>query len=225
MAEDEIDKIIKEMMETTRIERERAAEYAKLSYHEKLARRKGFANNAKYEEWLVQQKGFVNLAEYGQDCRLKRGKGTGLSMAESRDSASYLGIHIAERLLPKIFQEPRMMPHGNKGFDAICKNNYKIEIKSSVLYKDNRWNFHISQNKIADFFFCIGFNNRINLEIQYIWLIPGNDVVRNKKLNEFYSLYIYDTEHSRSCVAKYVLSDKLEQANNTCVLFKKGVLK
>ena len=208
MDESEIKKLIEESEKITEIERAQA-EYIKLSYLEKLAQQKGFANNA----------------EYRQNLRFKKGIGTGLSMSESRNSASYLGIYVAERLLPKIFQEPRMMSHGNRGYDVICKNNYKIDVKSSVLRKANVWLFNINYNKIADAFICIAFDNRDDLNIQYIWLIPGNDVVRYKKLNEMKGLSIYDTEYGRASVTKYELVDKLDDANDICILYKTGFLR
>ena len=241
MNELEIKKLTEESEKITEIERAQVAEYAKLSYLEKLARREGFVNCKDYKTWLAQQKGFTgreeyetmlaqkkgfaNRAEYNQDKRFKRGIGTGLSMVESRNSALYLGIYIAERLLPKIFQEPKMMPHGNKGYDAICKNNYKIDVKSSVLSKSNFWSFHIGQNKIADAFICIAFDNRDDLNLQHIWLIPGKDIIQCKKLNEKKRLNIHDTEYGRASVTKYELVDKLDDANDICILYKTGFLR
>ena len=232
---------LKELEEVTKIERTRAAKTTKLSYANRIAQKRGFdsdfeyrnwwaqqrgfANRAEYENWRVQQRGFTNNTEYLQNLRFKKGVGTGLSMDKSINSASYLGIYIAERLLPNLFQDPVMMPHGTCGYDAICKNNYKIDVKSSVLSKANIWLFNINRNKIADAFLCIAFDNRTNLEVQHIWLISGNSIVRNRVFNELKVLGIYNTEGSRASVAKYELSDKLEHANNVCVLFKNGVLK
>ena len=225
MNELEIKKLTEESEKITEIERAQVAEYAKLSYLEELARREGFANSLEYRNWHAQQKGFINSAKYNQVLRFKRGIGTGLSIAENKNSTQYLGIYIAERLLFNIFQDPIMMPHGTCGYDAICRNNYKIDVKSSVLLKNKRWYFNIKQNKVADAFLCIAFNNRVNLNVQHIWLIPGTDIIRKKQLNELKSLVIYNTDYSRTSVAKYELGDKLEQANNTCILFKTGFLR
>lgn len=242
MSEDEIDKIIKEMMASTQAERAKAAEYDKLSPDEKRARNRGFANALEYRNWLAQQKGFANHAEhlnqqaqqrgfaneaeYKQNNNFKNGKGTGLSMAESKNSAQYLGIFIAERLLPKIFQEPKMMPYGNRGYDAICKNGHKIDVKSSLLRKANFWEFHIHHNNTANIFVCIGFSgSRDNLVVKHIWLFSGNEILRGKSVNELERLVISDTEYSLSRVAQYDLTDKVGDANNICMLFKKGELK
>jgi len=224
MSKDEIDEIIEEAVRLANVERAEAAEYDKLSYLEKLARKKGFTNDLEYRNWLAQQRGFVNNAEYKQNWNFKKGKGTGLTMNESKNSAQYLGIFIAERLLPKIFDEPKMMPHGNSGYDAICKNNYKIDVKSSIR-KDNHWLFHIRNNKIADAFLCIGFSNRDDLDVKHIWLFPGNEIVRKCPLNELKGLSICDTGYSLSRVAQYELTNKVADANNVCILFKKGDLK
>ncbi len=215
MNDDEMSKILDEPNRVTN----------RVGYENYWAQQKGFVNYADYRNWWAQQRGFTNYADYLQDNKFKRGIGTGLSMANSKDSALYLGIFVAERLLPDIFQEPKMMPHGNKGYDAICKNGHKINVKSSVLYKDNNWIFSIRQNKIADIFICIAFDNRIDLNVKHIWLIPGSDIIRSKKLNELKGLSIHNTEYSKRRMEKYELKDRLDKANSVCVLFKKGVLK
>lgn len=237
----ELEKLIAEAEEITKIEKKRAIEYTGLSYNEKWVRKKGFANYieylnqlaqlngftnyTEYENWRAQQKGFNNSADYHQKLRFKNSIGTGLSMSESRSSAPYLGIFIAERLLPNIFENPKMMLHGNIGYDAICKNNYKIDVKSSTLNKSNFWSFHISKNKIADAFLCIAFDSRENLYVKYVWLIPGNEVIRKRKLNELKALTIHNTDYSKKAVARYELTDKTDEANNTCALFMSGVLR
>ena len=64
------------------------------------------------------------------------------------------------------------MPPKNRGFDFICSNGYKIDVKSSTLH-DNRWGFYIRYNTIADYFLCLAFDNRNDLNPQHLWLIPG----------------------------------------------------
>lgn len=219
------DELIDELIELTQKEKAKAAEYAKLSYGEKLARKRGFKNYAEYRNWWAQQNGYKNYAEYNQKNNFKNGMGTGLSMAENKNSSIYLGIHVAERLLPKIFDNPIAMPHGNIGYDYICKNGYTIDVKSSVVSKANYWLFHIRKNTIADVFFCIAFDNRLNLNVEHIWLIPGTETIRNQKLNELINLTIYNSDYSTDRLKKYELTDKLIDANNTCRMFRVGVLK
>ena len=122
------------------------------------------------------------------DWRHATGKTRPLSQAT--DSASYLGVHIAERVLGGYFDNMERMPYSNPGFDFVCGNGYKIDVKSSCAqtYKQyRRWNFHVFQNMIADYFLCIAFDNRESLTPQHVWLIPSNEV--NSKLN----FKIYDT--------------------------------
>lgn len=216
---------IEEAIEFTKKEKAKAAGYAKLSYSEKIARKRGFECNIEYRNWLAQEKGFKNVAEYEQKQQFKRGIGTGLSMGENINSAVYLGIYVAERLLPKIFDNPKAMPYGNTGYDYICKNGYKIDVKSSSLRKANYWKFDIRKNKIADVFLCIAFDNRLNLNVKHIWLIPGNEIIRTQKLNELISLCISDCDYSKDPLKKYELTDKLTEANNACNRFRSGDLK
>lgn len=105
------------------------------------------------------------------------------SISENRKCSCFLGIHVAERVLSKVFNNVERQPLGNPGFDFICGKGYKIDVKSSCLIyakdKTPRWQFVIKKNKIADYFLCLAFDNRENLNPMYMWLIPAQDV--NKK--------------------------------------------
>lgn len=71
------------------------------------------------------------------------------------------------------------MRMGNPGYDFVCSRGYKIDVKSSTLH-DERWQFDIKQNKIADFFLCMAFDTREDLKPMHLWLIPGNTVNSQK---------------------------------------------
>ena len=191
-------------------------------YENQRVQQNGFISRSDYNNFLAQRRGFKNDSEYRSHVRYE--KGIGLTMNLNKKCSSYLGMFIAERLLPDIFDSPIMMPHGNKGYDAICKNGYMIDVKSSVLHKNNLWKFDIRKNKIADAFLCIAFDNRINLQVQHIWLMPGNEIIRKRKTNELIDLGIYNIEYLLSRVAQYELTDKINDANDVCILFKSGVL-
>lgn len=96
---------------------------------------------------------------------------------DNPNCAPYLGF-ISEQIISKIYSDVKVMPNNNIGYDLICFNKYKIDVKAScrIIRNDHadRWNFHIYKNKIPDYFACIAFDNRINLNIEYYWLIPGN---------------------------------------------------
>ncbi|MCK5027433.1 MAG: hypothetical protein KAS07_03365 [Candidatus Pacebacteria bacterium] len=91
-------------------------------------------------------------------------------------------MHVAERVLSKVFKDVQEMPYGYKGYDFICNKGKKIDVKSSCIYIDKRgnrsgtWSFCIKKNKIADYFLCIAFDNREDLNPLHIWLIPGHIV-------------------------------------------------
>ena len=96
--------------------------------------------------------------------------------------SSYLGIHIAERVLSKIFKNVERMSVINPGYDFICNKNYKIDVKSATMNKKyDFWKFSIKKNKIADYFLCLAFDNRYDLNPQYLWLIPSE--LLNSKTN------------------------------------------
>ena len=116
-------------------------------------------------------------SKYTVDLRHRTGRVR--PMQEAKDCSSYLGIYVAERVLSKFFNHITRMPINNPGYDFLCDKGFKIDVKSSCLHETNhgttapRWEFHSRKNKETDFFLCLGFNNREDLEPWHVWLIPG----------------------------------------------------
>jgi hypothetical protein len=106
---------------------------------------------------------------------------------ENKQNPAYLGIHITERVLSKVFKNVKIMPMQNPGYDFVCYHDKKIDVKSACLSeeKTNReevWHFRIKKNKIADYFLCLGFDNRQKLNPIHLWLIPGNLINKHSSL-------------------------------------------
>ena len=101
----------------------------------------------------------------------------------NKQCASYLGITIAERVLSKVFKNVERMPYKNPGYDFKCNNGYKIDVKGATKMKNqNAWSFHIRHNQIADYFLCLAFDDRKNLNPLHIQLIPDEKVNHLKGL-------------------------------------------
>lgn len=102
------------------------------------------------------------------------------SMYKNKECAAYLGIVIGERLCRHLFKDVQVMPMHNPGFDFVCNHGKKIDIKTGCMCLDHGkypyWGFKIEYNKIADYFICVAFDNRTDLNPLYIWMIPGSDV-------------------------------------------------
>ena len=98
--------------------------------------------------------------------------------SENKQCPIFLGVHVAERVLSKVFKNVEQMPYGHKGFDFRCNKGKQIDVKSSCAQtRDNqsdRWGFQIRRNQIADYFLCLAFDNREDLNPLHIWLIPGH---------------------------------------------------
>jgi len=116
-------------------------------------------------------------------------------MSENKECALYLGVHVAERVLSKVFKDVEVMPMNNPGYDFICNRGKKIDVKSSCTSLDKRsknirksWNFCINKNKIPDFFLCLAFDNRNDLTPLNIWLIPS------EKINDKVGITITETK-------------------------------
>jgi len=148
-----------------------------------------------------------------------------------KDCGIFLGCHVAERVLSYVFKDVKRMPYGNKGFDFICNKGFKIDSKASCLLKKrNNYSFAIRNNKIADYFLCIGFDNRENLNPQHIWLIKGDEMIRrvkvkHSKLNELKGLSIKNNNYGLSKLSKYELTDKLKDTIKCCDMLKSNNIK
>lgn len=103
-------------------------------------------------------------------------------MGENKECGIFLGVHVAERVLAKVFKNVERMPFGNVGYDFICNNGYKIDVKSACIGTNGGWGFHIGENKIADYFILIAFDNRDDLTPLHLWMIPGEDVNDRKTI-------------------------------------------
>jgi len=99
-------------------------------------------------------------------------------MSENKECALFLGVHVAEKVLSKVFKDVEVMPFGNPGYDFICNKGKKIDVKSSCAHIScngvSRWQFHTVKNAVADYFLCIAFDNRHDLNPLHVWLIPSN---------------------------------------------------
>ena len=98
-----------------------------------------------------------------------------LSMSENKECPSYLGVHVVERVLRNMFNNVVRMPYGHPGYDFICNRDKRIDSKSTCTLKiRNGWQFTIRRNTIADYFICVAFDNREDLNPLHIWLMPGD---------------------------------------------------
>lgn len=139
----------------------------------------------------------------------KKGK---LLLSENKTCSMYLGVHIAERILAMVFENVERMPSQNPGFDFICSKGKKIDVKSSCIrIRKNRpaqWAFTIKKNTIPDFFLCIAFDDRENLNPLHMWLIP------NYEINMYNGVSISETTLSKWNEFKLSLDDVLSCCNS-----------
>lgn len=116
-------------------------------------------------------------------------------MDQNKSCPQYLGIVIAEQLLIKVFNKVEIMPNNHKGYDFIG-DGMKIDAKASCRYliknQADKWKFNIRKNKIPNYFICLAFDNRTDLNPEHIWLIPGNKIndkfgigISESKLNKY----------------------------------------
>lgn len=108
--------------------------------------------------------------------RERRELAHGDRISENKDCPLFLGVYVAERVLSKVFKEVKRMPPKNTGYDFICNKGMKVDVKSAC-ERDRSgrkdWVFRIRKNKIADYFLCLAFDNREDLNPLHIWMLPG----------------------------------------------------
>ena len=114
--------------------------------------------------------------EYTRNYNIARGH---IPMDLNPKCALYLGVHVAERVLVDEFKELERMPNNNPGYDYICGKGFKIDVKSAsgrILAMKNdylSWVYNIKGNHRADYFLCLAFGSRQDLNPVHLWLIPA----------------------------------------------------
>lgn len=176
------------------------------------------------DRW-AQSKGYEDFADYSRERNWN--KGISSPMSENEDCCMYLGIHIAERILSKIFEDVERMPINNRGYDFICKKGYKIDVKSATLANrpngGNRLSFAINYNNIADYFLLIGFDDRESLEPMHIWLFKKDCMMRGKPFHMRKSFSIEDDPVTLEIFSVWELTDKLEKMKECCNKLKNDI--
>lgn len=108
-------------------------------------------------------------------------------ITDNKECSTYLG-DIAEIILSNIYDNVKVMPRGNHGYDVICNRDFKIDIKASASGDKGYWYFNIKKNKVADYFLCIAFESRDDLfNPVHLWMIPGHVVnhVTGTRISKF----------------------------------------
>lgn len=131
-------------------------------------------------------------------------------------TTDYIG-HVVEALVMHEF--PGAIKHmscRNPGYDIICGKGLKIDAKGSMLNRNNEsWRFYINHNKIADFFVCVGMDDRVSLTPMRAWLFPAEVV------NHYGTLGISNSPRGLSRWAEY--EKPIDQFVKACNDYREGV--
>jgi ankyrin repeat protein len=150
------------------------------------------------------------------DIRSKRARGIN-AMDKNRECSMFLGIHVAEEVLCRLFEDVERMPTNNPGYDFVCSNGYLIDSKSACILKNDgipKWHFHINKNTIADYFILLAFDNRESLTPLHIWMIPGS-VVNHLTSIAISESVIHKWDEYRLDIDKVVMCcDTMKEANH-----------
>lgn len=137
-------------------------------------------------------------------------------LGDNPNCGPYLGIHIAEHVLSRVYQSVERMPINHSGYDFICAHNKKIDVKSACKQCREQWagqwHFNIRKNTTADYFLCIAFDDRRSLNPLHMWLLPG------KLVNGYTGVGI--SESTLKKWERYELREKLEQVITCCNAMK-----
>ena len=182
-----------------------------------------------YRDYVSINRGYKDFNEY-QNMR-NHIIGRCQPMSENKNCSSYLGVHIGERVVTKIWDKAIRMPNNTIGYDWTCPKGFKIQQKTSCICKSkvirdygsgeyiyDTLAFTINKNNIADYFLLVAFNNRYDLEPFGMWLFKKDDIVRGRKFNKFKNFKV--TLSKIDELKKYEVSDKLEKLKECCSSLK-----
>ena len=78
-------------------------------------------------------------------------------MSKNRACASFLGIHVAERVLSNVFMDVAIIPISMPVVEVIFNKGYKIDVKSSCIRHHKKWAddfaFNINKNIFKEYTF------------------------------------------------------------------------
>lgn len=162
------------------VSRKSRKEYNKEYYakHRERLKERSKEYRAMNREQCREQKKEYRLINPGQIQENIFGFGRHRHMNENRNCSSFLGVYVAEQVLGDLFERVERAPYGNPGWDFKCGKGKLIDCKSGCLIHRERrspsWEFNIKNNIISDYYLCIGFDDRKNLNPLHVWVIPGD---------------------------------------------------
>lgn len=214
---------------------------------DKIAKGLGF-NNRNHRRLEMRQIWAQNLG-YKDDPERQRSdrydKGTSNPSSKNKDCSLNFGIDIGEKTFNNILLEVFEYVRHDKeegcldgGIDFFCKDpsqefidkypqfklqrgiEYKIQLKMRCLYNGDALNFNIQYNDRVDFFILSGWNNRIDLDHLYTWLIHKDEIIRGRKLWRRDSLQILNRPKYLLEFKRFELTDKIEKLKDICKKLK-----
>jgi len=119
---------------------------------------------------------YINNPEKYKTMVIKNKRKNGiLPFDENEKCSSYFGINVVERALRNVYTDVQRMPMNNPGYDFVCNKGKKVDSKGACIRKNrNNWEFNIRRNTIPDYFCCIAFDNREDLNPLHMWMLPGD---------------------------------------------------
>lgn len=178
------------------------------------AGKKGFNNYDEYLNVVALGRGFTCYGEYEKVWMYY--PEMPIPIKENRKDPRFIGIYIAENGIAKIYEGSQRMPYFNPGYDIICPKGHKIDVKATVLNRYNMFNFRIDQNKIADYFVLVAFNNIIELKPLHLWIVKGDEDIYGNQVNNMSTISILNEPKYLGMYEEYEKIDKLKKLKILC---------
>jgi len=156
----------------------------------------------------------VHANERRKVWRHKRGDNKTPTLYHARNV--YLGVEIGEEVAARYFKDPVRAPYGTPGYDLICRNGFKINVKLSTANKDGRWVFALTNRSGAkcDFYLLIAMGSLDDLTPKHIWLIPPDVVIGKSKMCDKQSFSVAPSTVSKLAEFEKPI-ERLESCCNT----------
>jgi len=167
--------------------------------------------------------GYRNVCK---DCCNKRRKNWEHKIGKSEPASStharsvYLGVIIGEEIACKYFKNPVRAPYGTPGYDLICQNGFKIDVKLATANKDGAWSFSIKNRsgEKPDYYLLLAMDDTDDLSPCHIWIVPANAIIGKGKICDRQSFMVSPTTLHK--LSKY--EKPIEKLECVCNMMKEN---
>lgn len=100
-------------------------------------------------------------------------------IGKNKNCPTYTNVCVSKKVIAHIFPNTKQIHGNNHGYGVLCVDGTKVSVKTScreINGKTFRWRFAIRKNHITDYFLLVALDNREDMNIEHVWIVPGDKV-------------------------------------------------